>query len=57
LNSEADTLGIGGKSWIIESKTDQTGLVAGYDNNETIKANVPIGTDITATALSNGDTI
>ena len=43
IDSGCDTFGIGGKTWIIESKTDRKFSIKGY-HDDTIKENIHIGT-------------
>ena len=57
LDSGSDTTGIGGKCWVMDVMTDRTVDIAGYDNKETIRKSVNIGSAITATDLPSGETI
>ena len=57
IDSGADTFGIGGKAWIIDTLTDRTVEVSGYHKEDTVMNNIPIGTGITAVDLPNGETI
>ena len=58
MDGGADTINVGGNAWIIEEIIPNRNVqVSGYDNDETIKSNVQIGTAITATDLPDGTTI
>ena len=57
VDNASDTVGIGGKAWIIEEISDRTVTIAGYDNCKTIQEKIKIGNGVTATTLPDGETI
>jgi hypothetical protein len=57
IDSAADTFGVGGKAWVIDSLSDKKVQVAGYHTVDTVKNDIPIGSAITAVDLPNKQTI
>ena len=57
IDSAADTFGIGGKAWVIDTITDRKVQVAGYHSVDTVMNDIPIGSAITAVDLPNQQTI
>ena len=57
IDSGSDTSGIGGNCWIMDTLTDREVAITGYDNKESVKNNVKIGSAITAIDLPSGETV
>jgi hypothetical protein len=57
IDTGSDTFGIGTKSWVIDSKTNRSVRISGYDQRQTVQEEVPIGTGITAVDIPSGETI
>jgi hypothetical protein len=57
VDSGIDTCSIGGHAWVIDSMTSRKVQVAGYDNSNTIRNDVPIVSAITAIDLPTNETI
>ena len=57
LDNSTYTFGIGGDAWIIEDVSDNTVNVEGYNYNDTMKDNIPIGTGVSAVDLLYNNTI
>ena len=56
-DSGSDTIGIGGKAWIIDHITNRKVQVSGYHRKDTLTSDVPIGSGITAVDLPNSETV
>ena len=56
LDNAADTFGIGGTAWIVESLSGKTVHIEGYSEDAT-SSNVPIGNAVTALDLPDGETL
>ena len=48
IDSAADTFGVGGKAWVIDTLTNRKVQVAGYHSVDTVMNDIPIGSAITA---------
>ena len=57
IDNCADTVGMGGTSWIIDSLTERTVTVVGYDKDTTATSDLKVGSGMTATDLPDGETI
>jgi hypothetical protein len=57
VDTACDTCGLGGSAWVLDTMTERKVQIAGYDHQDTIKDNVPIGSGITAIDLPDGETI
>ena len=51
LDNSDDTFGTGGNDWIIDSLSDRTFMIRGYDIDDITKYGVPFGTILAAMDL------
>ena len=56
VDNAADTFGIGGRVWIVESLSGKTVHIEGYSEDAT-SSNVPIGNAVTAVDLPDGESL
>ena len=57
VDTAADMCSIGGDAWVLDTISNRSTDLAGYDTSSTVKTNIPIGNGITAVDLPNGETI